>query len=108
MIKICISVTSHALGPLPLSQTATPSRTPSPSSVTYFMDGPFVLRRVQHYVQTNHVTTHYNTFCFGHSLLYITSSFIQKSWTQQSEIEFSHCDTYNFPHQTYNFPSPNT
>src|SRR6218665_1578427 len=26
--------------PLPLSQTVTPSRTPSPSSVTYFMDGP--------------------------------------------------------------------
>ena len=43
MIKICISVTSHALDPLPLSQTVTPSRTPSPSSVTYFMDGPQVL-----------------------------------------------------------------
>src|SRR6218665_802187 len=28
--------------PPPLSQTVTPSRTPSPSSVTYFMDGPFV------------------------------------------------------------------
>ena|SRR6218665_3525179 len=26
--------------PSPLSQTVTPSRTPSPSSVTYFMDGP--------------------------------------------------------------------
>src|SRR6218665_1389934 len=26
--------------PLPLSQIVTPSRTPSPSSVTYFMDGP--------------------------------------------------------------------
>ena len=33
------SVTSHALEPSPLSQTVTPSRTPSPSSVTYFMDG---------------------------------------------------------------------
>jgi len=31
------SVTSHALRPLPLSQTVSPSRTPS--SVTYFMDG---------------------------------------------------------------------
>src|SRR6218665_3172840 len=41
MIKICISVTSHALYPLPLSQTVTPSQTPSPSSVTYFMDGPY-------------------------------------------------------------------
>ena len=30
MIKSCISVTSHALDPLPLSQTVTPSRTPSP------------------------------------------------------------------------------
>ena len=31
MIKICISVTSHALDPPPtLSQTVTPSRTPSP------------------------------------------------------------------------------
>ena len=31
-----------SLPPLPLSQTVTPSRTPSlsPSSVTYFMDGP--------------------------------------------------------------------
>jgi len=27
--KICISVTSHSLDPLPLSQTVTPSRTPS-------------------------------------------------------------------------------
>ena len=26
-----------------LSQTVTPSRTPSPSSVTYFMDGPLVV-----------------------------------------------------------------
>src|SRR6218665_3427173 len=34
------SVTSHALGPPPLSQTVTPSRIPSPSSVTYFTDGP--------------------------------------------------------------------
>src|SRR6218665_3739592 len=39
--KKCISVTSYALYPLPLSHTVTPSRTPStPSSVTYFMDGP--------------------------------------------------------------------
>src|SRR6218665_3217692 len=42
MITKCISVTSHALGPLPWSQTVTPTRTPSPSSVTYFMDGPQV------------------------------------------------------------------
>src|SRR6218665_2563109 len=36
------------LDPLPLSQTVTPSRTPSPSSVTYFMDGPFYhLRRLR-------------------------------------------------------------
>ena len=28
------------LTPSPLSQTVTPSRTPSPSSVTYFMDSP--------------------------------------------------------------------
>ena len=40
MIKLFISVTSHALDPLPLSQTVTLARTPSPSSVTYFMDGP--------------------------------------------------------------------
>ena len=32
------SVTSHLL---PLSQTVTPPRTPPPSSMTYFMDGPF-------------------------------------------------------------------
>src|SRR6218665_1670885 len=41
MTKKFISVTSHALLPPPLSQTVTPSRTPSPSSVTYFMDGPW-------------------------------------------------------------------
>src|SRR6218665_568534 len=29
-----------SLPPLPLPQTVTPSRTSSPSSVTYFMDGP--------------------------------------------------------------------
>ena len=40
MTEFFVSVTSHALDPLPLSQTVTPSRTPSPSSVTYFMDGP--------------------------------------------------------------------
>src|SRR6218665_407532 len=33
-------MTSHALDP-PLSQTVTPSWTPSPSSMTYFMDGPY-------------------------------------------------------------------
>src|SRR6218665_1183563 len=38
--KKSINVMSHALYPLPLSQTVTPSRTPSPSSMTYFMDGP--------------------------------------------------------------------
>ena len=41
MLNFFISVTSQALDPLPLSQTVTPSRTPStPSSVTHFMDGP--------------------------------------------------------------------
>jgi len=40
--KKIISVTSHAFYlPLPLSQTVTPFWTPSPSSVTYFMDGPW-------------------------------------------------------------------
>src|SRR6218665_2369448 len=39
MIKKFISVTC-SLSPLPLSQTVTPSRTPPPSSATYFMDGP--------------------------------------------------------------------
>src|SRR6218665_180525 len=34
------SVTSHALGPSPRSQTGTPSQAPSPLSVTHFMDGP--------------------------------------------------------------------
>ena len=38
--KNFISVTSHALESPPLSQTVTPFQTPSPSSVTYFMDGP--------------------------------------------------------------------
>src|SRR6218665_1131327 len=39
-----ISVTSHVLDP-PLSQTVTLSRTPSPSSLTYFMNGPKELDR---------------------------------------------------------------
>ena len=34
MIKICISVTSHALDP-PLSQTVTPSRTPVERDALY-------------------------------------------------------------------------
>src|SRR6218665_3581707 len=44
--KKSISVTSHALYP-PLSQTVPPSRTPpQPSSVTYFMDGPYIIELV--------------------------------------------------------------
>src|SRR6218665_3426776 len=42
MIKKFISVTSHALYPLPLTKTVTPSRTPSPSTEKYFMDDPCV------------------------------------------------------------------
>jgi len=45
------------LNPLPLSQTVTPSRTPStPSSVTYFMDGPTLYSTLNVYeysIQTN-------------------------------------------------------
>src|SRR6218665_3305577 len=41
MYEFFLNVMSHALGPPPLSQTVTPSRTPSPSSVMYFMDGPY-------------------------------------------------------------------
>jgi len=40
------------LDPLPLSQTVTPSRTPSPPSVTYFMDGPLRLRQQKLQKQT--------------------------------------------------------
>ena len=41
MIKICISVTSHALDPLtPVTNCHTFSDPLPPSSVTYFMDGP--------------------------------------------------------------------
>src|SRR6218665_3389683 len=46
--KKFISVTSHALDPLSLSQTVTLSQTPSPSSVTYFMDGPVYIPAEQH------------------------------------------------------------
>ena len=38
------------LDPLPLSQTVKPSRTPSPSSVTYFMDGHLNARNSNAYV----------------------------------------------------------
>ena len=41
MIKICISVTSHALDPPPPSHKLSHLLGPAPpSSVTYFMDGP--------------------------------------------------------------------
>ena len=43
MIKICISVTSHALDPPPsVTNCHTFSDPLPPSSVTYSMDGPFV------------------------------------------------------------------
>src|SRR6218665_1829217 len=40
MIKICISVTSHALVPPPPCHKLSHLGPPPPSSVTYFMDGP--------------------------------------------------------------------
>src|SRR6218665_3537316 len=40
MIKICISVTSHAPDPFPCTNCHTFSDPLAPSSVTYFMDGP--------------------------------------------------------------------
>ena len=41
MIKICISVTSHALDPpSPCHKLSHLLGPPPPSSVTYFMDGP--------------------------------------------------------------------
>ena len=40
MIKICISVTSHALDPLPCHKLSHLLGPPPPSSVTYFMDSP--------------------------------------------------------------------
>ena len=46
MIKICISVTSHALDPPPpVTNCHTFSDPLAPSSVTYFMDGPLGLSR---------------------------------------------------------------
>jgi len=65
--KKFISVTSHALSPLPLSQTVTPSRTPSPSSMTYFMDGPLPWESKQFQIlQTNwSATWHYRFLVLG-------------------------------------------
>ena len=43
MIKMCISVTSHALDPPPPLTNCHTFSDPLPrSSVTYFMDGPYV------------------------------------------------------------------
>src|SRR6218665_1561376 len=43
MIKICISVTSHALDlPSPCHKLSHLLGPPPPSSVTYFMDGPYL------------------------------------------------------------------
>ena len=50
MIKKFISVTSQALDPSSLSQTVTPSRISSPSSVTYFMDGLYRLTVVKDWI----------------------------------------------------------
>src|SRR6218665_1165026 len=61
MIKICISVTSHTFDPLP---TVTPR---TPSSVTYFMDGPLTAATLRssmsavHYPTSNPFLFHPNT-----------------------------------------------
>ena len=41
MIKICINVTSHAFDPSPCHKLSHLLGSTPPSSVTYFMDGPF-------------------------------------------------------------------
>src|SRR6218665_3503963 len=72
MIKICISVTSHALDHLPLSQTVTPSRTPCPSSVTYFMDGPAIHIYIHPSIHTNkhtHINTYIRTYIHTNTYL---------------------------------------
>jgi len=51
---------SRALDPLPLSQTVAPSRTPSPSSVTYFMEGPMPFK------STFYALKLYKCNCFYH------------------------------------------
>ena len=43
MMKICISVTSNALYPLPCHKLSHLLGPPPPSSVTYFMDGPLTV-----------------------------------------------------------------
>src|SRR6218665_1064121 len=46
--QICISVTSHALNPLPLSQTVTPSRTPSTLERDVLYGRPLTLHSKNH------------------------------------------------------------
>src|SRR6218665_844222 len=48
MIKMCISVTSQALDPLPLSQTVTPSRIPFPLEHDVLYGRPLSLMHVGH------------------------------------------------------------
>src|SRR6218665_3607166 len=67
MIKICISVTSHALDPSPLSQTVTPSRTPSPIERDVLYGRPtihiYIHTSIHTYIQTNIQTyIHTNTY----------------------------------------------
>jgi len=51
MIKICINVTSHALDPPPCHKLSHLLGPPPPSSVTYFMDGPFTCMCKQIFVK---------------------------------------------------------
>src|SRR6218665_1279203 len=52
------------LTPFPLSQTITPSRTPSPLSMTYFMDGP----TIHIYI---HIHTYKQTYIHTYIHIYI-------------------------------------
>ena len=73
MIRICISVTSHAIDPLPLSQTVTPSRTTSPLERDVLYGRP-------------HFTQHVN-----HCALYTDSDAPTKGKTRKATITQNHC-----------------
>src|SRR6218665_456087 len=83
------------LDPLPLSQTVTPSRTPSPSSVTYFMDGPKINYRyiglhVYIYIYIYNYIEPHNLFSPVNSrpICYITE--IEAGFTPEKDYFFNH------------------
>src|SRR6218665_3776300 len=63
------------LTPFPLSQTITPSRTPSPLSMTYFMEGPTIHTYIHiHTYKQTYTHTYIHTYIYTYIHTYIRTS----------------------------------